>query len=765
MTKKSASGRSLQGSSSKPVMRFIYELEGEQKEFEIAKTSFVIGRKPECDFYIPDASVSKQHVQCKYEGGELVVRDLGSSNGTKINGRKIVENFLSDRDVLEVGTIKLLFILEGGEEKAKRAAEIGVAGKTTELQLSLRAPKYKKKYTFSPQKITIGSHEENNIVLKESGVSRFHSELYATPDGAWILRDLGSRNGTLVGGLSINSQPLTSGDTFQVGPVFFDVKTKIVEAGTSHGESSLPPALQNPIVLALVGLVFLLLVASLFMPSPPEKKPGGQVSSPEGAYPFHQKIEEGIGLFERDQWEESKKVFKTLVSKYQNSEMAQNLLNLMSLRLDLNAHPFSFDRWKEFRVEIDRLTLTAAVYEKKWKDVSRFSKFYKNFKTQMDRDQSGRDLFLEGQNLFKAGNFEASYRKFEEISPWSIFWQKAEAFKKKHRIVQQIVHKYMQDARDMEDIAYQEQSPVKYIAAKEILQRLLKKYPKVLRDLEKEVLEKMDKCDRNREALEDYMKARDYLMKEKNFEKAIEYAQKVSPTSRYWEGENGAKRIVIFSKANLRFSKAQKLWEQGAGEEARKILNELDFKESRALKAHIQKILDMVQKARNAEKQDNLYMAREYLKKIYRAEKNPKNKYGQQAYQNYVRLERKMHKAAKSYYEIGMNSFGEGHYRAALEYFEKTQQCDLKGEYLPSIQNFIREKDQSLFEKAKNLQFSSYLFNWKNAKAIHQILIKFLPQDNPIRKKSQEKIAPLREKIKLRERQEERLKKSNGTGG
>lgn len=47
---------------------------------------FVIGRSPECDLAVPDMTVSWRHAELRWAGGEWVLTDLGSTNGTRVNG-------------------------------------------------------------------------------------------------------------------------------------------------------------------------------------------------------------------------------------------------------------------------------------------------------------------------------------------------------------------------------------------------------------------------------------------------------------------------------------------------------------------------------------------------------------------------------------------------------------------------------------------------------------------------------------------------------
>lgn len=72
-------------------------------------------------------------------------------------------------------------------------------------------------FTLTGEEFSLGRHTSNNVVLTDDGVSRRHCRL--APEGAGFrLEDLGSANGTFVGGQRIEKHSLADGDVFQLGP-------------------------------------------------------------------------------------------------------------------------------------------------------------------------------------------------------------------------------------------------------------------------------------------------------------------------------------------------------------------------------------------------------------------------------------------------------------------------------------------------------------------------------------------------------------------
>jgi pSer/pThr/pTyr-binding forkhead associated (FHA) protein len=73
---------------------------------EIVKEITVIGRKEFCDVKLDDPSVSKVHLLIAKTDGLLLFRDMGSTNGTKVNGQRVIRGALLPNDKLQIAAVK-----------------------------------------------------------------------------------------------------------------------------------------------------------------------------------------------------------------------------------------------------------------------------------------------------------------------------------------------------------------------------------------------------------------------------------------------------------------------------------------------------------------------------------------------------------------------------------------------------------------------------------------------------------------------------------
>ncbi len=72
-----------------------------------------MGRHPRSTFFFDDVTVSRRHVEADYDGTRVVVRDVGSLNGTYVNQQPVEGDVeLIDGDILQIGKFKLVFFRE-----------------------------------------------------------------------------------------------------------------------------------------------------------------------------------------------------------------------------------------------------------------------------------------------------------------------------------------------------------------------------------------------------------------------------------------------------------------------------------------------------------------------------------------------------------------------------------------------------------------------------------------------------------------------------
>jgi hypothetical protein len=83
------------------------------RQFAVAIGSTVIGRGEGAQVRLADVGISRQHARLDYDGNRMVLTDLGSTNGTTVNGNRITATALQHGDVVQLGTTTLTFRLDG----------------------------------------------------------------------------------------------------------------------------------------------------------------------------------------------------------------------------------------------------------------------------------------------------------------------------------------------------------------------------------------------------------------------------------------------------------------------------------------------------------------------------------------------------------------------------------------------------------------------------------------------------------------------------
>ncbi|MGB0930648.1 MAG: FHA domain-containing protein [Chitinophagales bacterium] len=192
---------------------------------------------------IEERFVSREHARIEVrEASELWAMDMNSTNGTFVNGEQISAQKLKDGDAVTLGSksaykivIEMLSPDEMKEDERSHTEHIRPSKDTTSKRKEYLASDIinvldpnstgdlASMLRFKPE-ITIGRSKECDIQLEQLTVTRQHAALLKKPDGTYIIKDLGSKNGTFVNGERIRAQTeiiISKADTINIGAYKF----------------------------------------------------------------------------------------------------------------------------------------------------------------------------------------------------------------------------------------------------------------------------------------------------------------------------------------------------------------------------------------------------------------------------------------------------------------------------------------------------------------------------------------------------------------
>lgn len=228
----------------------------EGREYILSKPVTSIGRDEMADIPLfGDTGVARLHATINSTGSGFLFSDSGG--GSAINGQPVQQKTLSDNDVIRVGRFNLRFRSKGGprtyapttqaapsvpvqtqpnacpfcgvpyDSQGQCACSVGGAvgtgaGPTSTQRMMPRlkvvsGPHAGASFDILEYSVTIGREPSNTISLpQDAAASRRHATL-SYENGAYVVRDSGSANGTYVNGARITESPLRPGDTLQIG--------------------------------------------------------------------------------------------------------------------------------------------------------------------------------------------------------------------------------------------------------------------------------------------------------------------------------------------------------------------------------------------------------------------------------------------------------------------------------------------------------------------------------------------------------------------
>lgn len=191
-----------------------------------------IGRHEKCDIVLSYDTVSRYHAVISHRENGWMVSDTYSKTGVYVNGEKINKNApISDGDNIAFGNALFSFHTKEEEQEPEVIEQVESIEQAEKAVQPVKAVKTIKRIPKLTNKLTgdvyilhggenrIGRDASCDIVLPVQSVSRNHASI-GRVQGEWIVRDNGSRSGTLLNGEHISrAQILADGDIINIGGV------------------------------------------------------------------------------------------------------------------------------------------------------------------------------------------------------------------------------------------------------------------------------------------------------------------------------------------------------------------------------------------------------------------------------------------------------------------------------------------------------------------------------------------------------------------
>src|SRR5512133_1104647 len=177
-----------------------------------------IGRAPECDVTLPDPALSRVHAVVERRGEAFLLLDR-SGRGTRLGGRTVHEAPLHDGAELSLGAWRALFRVVSSADVDATRADVGLtrvrasepAGPLPPAaRIRVRERSEERVESLALDGVTVGKRGCADLAIDDPFVSARHLRIEAR-EGRWHLVDLGSTNGTLLGGARVERAELPLG--------------------------------------------------------------------------------------------------------------------------------------------------------------------------------------------------------------------------------------------------------------------------------------------------------------------------------------------------------------------------------------------------------------------------------------------------------------------------------------------------------------------------------------------------------------------------
>ena len=261
--------------------------EGKTTVVPLVRDEITIGRQEGNTIRLTERNVSRQHARLLKSNGSIAVEDLQSSNGIKVNGRRIdASTGLSAGDQITIGDYLLALHMDAAMPVANQptaavASPPGHDARTAMIQapaeprpparlVMLSPPAPGAEFALSKELLRIGRAEDLDAWINHRSISREHAEI-VRQGAEFRIRDLGSANGVRVNGKDVQRATLRRGDVIELGQVRFRYVSegedyvldtdRTIRGDALDGSASVSRA---PIVAALGIILMAVVVAAAF---------------------------------------------------------------------------------------------------------------------------------------------------------------------------------------------------------------------------------------------------------------------------------------------------------------------------------------------------------------------------------------------------------------------------------------------------------------------------------------------------------------------
>jgi len=598
-------------------VKFIVHEKDREYEFLLANGLYIVGRDPTCDLTLDSRRVSRRHMSCTVTEGQVQVKDMGSRNGIAVGGVQVREAVLRDGDEVQIGDVVLEF--QGAAGAAPPASDRPVVAAAVEPAPAAEAEVVDSEST---------PPEGNLLPAKAADV---RPQLIQR-DGRWFVVD-----------------PAT-GREVEIVPA--------QQAKAPAGRKSLLSTTKGKLIIGgLAIIVTLILVAALIKTSQPKKpimtdaqykefignvlkgEQTGELAAVFSGRQYSDVIKRSLDALDRGDTMTAARLAVLAVKSRPKDETARRVVELVRVwddwKKDFWAH------WQKVQGILEDLyegDASPAVQE--------FTKTYKDF---IDKERAYSQYADEARKQYAAKKYEEAWQGLLHVPEGSpvrerdaILFENVKSDFKRHIEEQMKSASVRQDWTEARKWA--EKLRDYYSADKERAQENLTKYA----DYE------------GHASL--MQQAKDALAKN-GFADADRLLRSIPEGSPY---HAEAQRLLQRAKADEVYAGALALYNQGASDEALKSLEGQDSAAARTLKLHVESVLALYNKARDAQKKLELLDAEQYWQQLTETETDDNNQYRKEGLRELARMKDLRRNYARELVEGGDEAF-------KTEQFEKTR--------------------------------------------------------------------------------------------